>query len=189
MLTRRQLLTNVAKAAGFGAAATLFPSAVRRAEAEDAAMPPQFKYAVCNELFGDWPFEKAFAFAAKCGYTGIEIAPFTLANYATDISAARRAEVRQQAKQAGLEVVGLHWLLAKTEGFHLTSPDAAVRRKTAAVPGRAGPALRRSGRPDHGPRLAAAAKPRPRHEQGARHEVRRRSSCKPLRRRWRRPAW
>ena len=51
------------------------------------------------------------------------------------ISAARRAEVRQQAKQAGLEVVGLHWLLAKTEGFHVTSPDATVRRKTAAYLG------------------------------------------------------
>ncbi len=31
----------------------------------------------------------------------------------------------------GLEIVGLHWLLAKTEGFHLTSPDPAVRRHTA----------------------------------------------------------
>ncbi len=27
--------------------------------------------------------------------------------------------------------MGLHWLLAKTEGYHLTSPDAAVRRRTA----------------------------------------------------------
>ncbi len=123
---------------------------------------PGFKYAICNEVFGDWPFEKAFAFAAKCGYTGVEIAPFTMAgekgtgpisrNGPTNlrsvpgasqkldlspfpISAARRAEVRQQAKQAGLEVVGLHWLLAKTEGFHVTSPDATVRRKTAAYLG------------------------------------------------------
>ncbi len=163
-LTRRQLLTNVAKAAGFGAAVVTFPSLARRADAEDAAMP-KFKYAVCNELFGDWPFEKAFAFAAKCGYTGVEIAPFTMeeekgispisrngptnlrlapgASQKLDlspfllnrVSAAKRAEVRQQAKHAGLEVVGLHWLLGKTEGFHLTSPDALVRRKTAAYLG------------------------------------------------------
>jgi sugar phosphate isomerase/epimerase len=89
------------------------------------------KLAICNETFQDWPFEKAFAFAAECGYTGIEIAPFTLAPYATQISQSRRAEVRQQADDAGLEVVGLHWLLAKTEGFHVTSPDTEVRRKTA----------------------------------------------------------
>ena len=131
MFNRRQLLTSAAKAAGFCAAAAVFPSAMRRVEAGDAAQPFQFKYALCNELFGDWPFEKAFAFTAECGYKGIEIAPFTLAKYAADVSAARRSEVRRQVKQSGLEVVGLHWLLAKTEGFHLTSPDAAVRRKTA----------------------------------------------------------
>jgi sugar phosphate isomerase/epimerase len=90
------------------------------------------KFAICNETFLDWSFERAFAFAAKCGYTGIEFAPFTMANDVCDISAARRAEVRRQADAAALEVVGLHWLLAKTSGYHLTSPEADVRRRTAA---------------------------------------------------------
>lgn len=90
------------------------------------------KFAICNETFLDWPFDKAFDFAAECGYTGIEIAPFTMASDAREISAARRAEVRRQADAAGLQVVGLHWLLAKTTGFHLTTPDAEVRRNTAA---------------------------------------------------------
>jgi len=89
------------------------------------------KFAICNETFQDWPFEKAFAFAAECGYTGLEMAPFTIANLVTDITSEKRAEVRRQAEAAGLEVVGLHWLLAKTEGLYLTSPDAEVRRKTA----------------------------------------------------------
>ena len=75
--------------------------------------------------------DRACGFAAECGYTGIEIAPFTLAARAGDVSPAQREEIRRQAEAAGLEVVGLHWLLAKTEGFHLTSPDAAVRQRTA----------------------------------------------------------
>ncbi len=88
------------------------------------------KFAICNETFEDWPFDEAFAFAAECGYTGIEIAPFTIADRATDITAAQRDQVRRQADTAGLEVVGLHWLLAKTEGLYLTSPDPSVRRNT-----------------------------------------------------------
>ena len=88
-------------------------------------------FAICNETFGDWPFDRAFAVASECGYTGIEIAPFTIHADARQISQAQRAEVRRQAEAAGLEVVGLHWLLAKTEGCHLTSADGEVRRHTA----------------------------------------------------------
>ncbi len=89
------------------------------------------KFAICNELFQDWPFDKVFAFARECGYTGIELAPFTMSSDAYAISASQRQEVRQQARAAGLEVVGLHWLLAKTEGYYLTSPEVDVRSSTA----------------------------------------------------------
>ncbi|MCE9607390.1 MAG: sugar phosphate isomerase/epimerase [Planctomycetia bacterium] len=89
------------------------------------------KFAICNETFQDMPFEQAFAFARDCGYTGIEIAPFTMALDARDISAAKRVEVRRQAEAAGLDVIGLHWLLAKTTGYYLTTHDEAVRRKTS----------------------------------------------------------
>ena len=89
------------------------------------------KFAICNETFQDWPFEKAFAFAAECGYTGVEIAPFTIANDVTEITPEVRTRVRRQADEAGLEIVGLHWLLAKTEGFYMTSPEAEVRHNTA----------------------------------------------------------
>ena len=62
--------------------------------------------------------------------------PFTLlpptdAFDARHVSATKRREIRQQAEAAGLEVIGLHWLLAKTIGFYLTSPDGATRRATA----------------------------------------------------------
>src|SRR3954470_17287344 len=89
------------------------------------------RFAICNETFQDWPFDKAFKFAADLGYTGLEIAPFTINVNAYDISAARRKEVRQQADNAGLEIIGLHWLLAKTTGYYLTTPDDGLRHKTA----------------------------------------------------------
>lgn len=90
------------------------------------------RFAICNETFQDWPFDKAFRFARELGYTGIEIAPFTMGASAYEISPAQRAAVRQQAADAGLEVIGLHWLLAKTQGYYLTTPDDAVRKNTAA---------------------------------------------------------
>lgn len=89
------------------------------------------KFAICNETFGDWPFDKAFACAREQGYTGIEFAPFTIANSAYEISAARRAEIRRLAEAADVEIIGLHWLLAKTSGYYLTTPDAGVRKQTA----------------------------------------------------------
>lgn len=89
------------------------------------------KFAICNETFQERPFDKAFAFARECGYTGIEFAPFTIHKNAYEISADRRREIRRQAEDAGLTVVGLHWLLAFTEGYYLTSPEADVRRRTS----------------------------------------------------------
>ena len=87
-------------------------------------------YAICNETFEGWEHARICARVAELGYTGLEVAPFTLAPRITDVSAARRAELRRQAEAAGVRLIGLHWLLAKTEGFHLTSPDAGVRKHT-----------------------------------------------------------
>jgi sugar phosphate isomerase/epimerase len=94
------------------------------------------KFAICNEMFGDRPIADTFSTIRKLGYTGVEIAPFTLAPQAAPfdvrkVPAERIVEMRTQAEEAGLEVVGLHWLLAKTEGCYLTSPDPTVRRHTA----------------------------------------------------------
>ena len=60
----------------------------------------------------------------------MEIAPFTLAPRITDLTADRRRELRAMVEDAGLATIGLHWLLAKTEGFYLTSPHPEVRRRT-----------------------------------------------------------
>ena len=88
------------------------------------------KYAICNETFEGWDHAHVCVRIAELGYTGLEVAPFTLAARITDVNPARRSELRKQAESAGVKIIGLHWLLAKTEGFHLTSADAAVRKRT-----------------------------------------------------------
>ena len=125
--TRRTFLKRAAVGLGTGLGMTA-AKPTDMALAADA--PFRAKYAVCNETFGDWPFDRVCGLAAECGYEGIEIAPFTISDYVTDISTKRRGQLRRQAEKAGVGIIGLHWLLAKTRGFHLTSPDAAVRRKT-----------------------------------------------------------
>lgn len=89
------------------------------------------KFAICNETFVDWSFDRACAFARECGYTGIEIAPFTLATDVYGVSGGMRKSLVDTAQKEGLEIIGLHWLLAKTQGYYLTTPDSGVRRKTA----------------------------------------------------------
>src|SRR6185436_14039026 len=94
------------------------------------------KFAICNETFGDRPAADTFSTIAKLGYTGVEIAPFTFAPHdepfdVFKVPAEQIVEWRTMAEDAGLEVIGLHWLLAKTEGCYLTSPDPSVRRRTA----------------------------------------------------------
>src|SRR6478609_6580584 len=69
------------------------------------------KFAICNEPFGDRPAVDTFSTIAKLGYTGVEVAPFTL--------------------MPGSEPFDVRRVLAKTQGLYLTSPDPTVRRRTA----------------------------------------------------------
>lgn len=64
------------------------------------------------------------------GYTGIEIAPFTLAEGPLDIHPAQRREYRDVIQSEGLAFVGLHWLMVSPKGLHVTTPDAALRERS-----------------------------------------------------------
>ncbi|MFN7139775.1 MAG: sugar phosphate isomerase/epimerase family protein [Limisphaerales bacterium] len=89
------------------------------------------KFAICNEIFQGWKLEDAMAFAKNTGYNAIEIAPFTVARYVNEVSQEKRMEIRFAAETLGLNISGIHWVLAHTEGFHLTHPEEAVRQRTA----------------------------------------------------------
>jgi sugar phosphate isomerase/epimerase len=92
------------------------------------------RYAVCNEMFENWPWERQCAFARELGYHGVEIAPFTFAPHATLIAPDVRAQIRRVAERMELEIVGLHWLLANVASdrqLYVTHPDRTIRDNTA----------------------------------------------------------
>src|SRR3954470_18608085 len=60
------------------------------------------KFAICNEMFENWPWEKVCDFVQSLGYTGLEVAPFTLADSADDVAPARRRELRAAAESRGV---------------------------------------------------------------------------------------
>jgi len=69
------------------------------------------------------PMAEVCSIASRLGYDGIEIAPFTLASSAKDVSAEQRKEIRQVIADNGLQAVGLHWLFAGPSGLHMTTND------------------------------------------------------------------
>lgn len=88
------------------------------------------KFSVCNEMFGQTPFEEVCRIAREIGYTGVELAPFTFADHVGQLNAGYRAHLRRVAADFGLEIAGIHWLLVKPEGLHMTTPVDALRHKT-----------------------------------------------------------
>lgn len=88
------------------------------------------KFAMCNEFCQGWSVQDAILLAADTGYQGIEIAPFTIADDVRNVPIAQRDTIRNCAEKEGIKVIGLHWLLTKPEGLHLTTNDATLRKKT-----------------------------------------------------------
>jgi sugar phosphate isomerase/epimerase len=91
------------------------------------------RIALCNEVIAPMPFPKQCEYAAKLGYDGLEIAPYTLSDEPHRMGAAQLAAARSAAEDAGIAVTGLHWLLIKPAGLSISTRDDAVRRRTVDV--------------------------------------------------------
>ena len=91
-----------------------------------------FKFAMCNECMADLPWSEQCKIMRDAGYTGVEIAAFTLVNESVnELSATDRQGLVQVMQDNGLDCVGLHWLLAPPpEGLHFTTPDTQTRERT-----------------------------------------------------------
>lgn len=91
------------------------------------------KIALCNEVVADRSFAAQCGLAAALGYDGLEIAPYTLGPEPHRLAQPERRRVRDTAAAAGIEIVGLHWLLVAPKGLSITSPDAELRTATVEV--------------------------------------------------------
>ena len=91
------------------------------------------RIALCNEVIAPMPFPRQCEYAAKLGYDGLEIAPYTLSEDPHRIGSAQIAAARSAAEDSGIAVTGLHWLLVKPAGLSICSKDDAVRKRTVDV--------------------------------------------------------
>jgi sugar phosphate isomerase/epimerase len=91
------------------------------------------RIALCNEVIAPMPFPRQCEYAAKLGYDGLEVAPYTLSDEPHRMGAAQIAAARSAAQDAGVAVTGLHWLLLKPAGLSISTKDEAVRTKTVDV--------------------------------------------------------
>ncbi len=90
----------------------------------------QFRQAICNEVYGKRPLAEVCRSIREIGYSGIEIAPFTLSESPRDLTPAARREYQDLIRSEGLTFVGLHWLMVSPKGLHVTTPDTALRERS-----------------------------------------------------------
>jgi len=91
------------------------------------------RIALCNEVIAPMPFPAQCVYAAKLGYDGLEIAPYTLSDEPHRLGAAQIAAARSAAQDAGIAITGLHWLLLRPAGLSISTRDDAVRKRTIDV--------------------------------------------------------
>ena len=91
------------------------------------------RLAICNEHWAGMPFAQTCERIAAAGFEGVEIAPFTLHEDPRELTEHDAISVCKAAKDAGIEVIGLHWLLTKPAFLHIATPDATLRRDASRL--------------------------------------------------------
>ncbi len=91
------------------------------------------RLSLCNEVLSPMPFAEQCVYAAKLGYDGLEVAPYTLSDEPDRMGSDLVAASRRAAGDAGIAVTGLHWLLVKPGGLSISTKNDTVRRRTLDV--------------------------------------------------------
>lgn len=93
-------------------------------------MSAAYRFAVCNELFQNQSLGEICSQIRELGYSGIEIAPFTLGPNPVQLTRDERKSLGAVIREAGLSFVGLHWILVGPDGLHATTAEEDVRKRT-----------------------------------------------------------
>lgn len=88
------------------------------------------KFGICNEMYSNLSIFEVIDHAAKLGYHGVELAPFTLTEDVTSFPVEEQRRIAGHAHDKGIAIAGMHWLFVTPKGLHLTSADKSVRRRT-----------------------------------------------------------
>jgi sugar phosphate isomerase/epimerase len=96
-------------------------------------MNASMKISLCNEVIAEYNFARQCDFAARLGYDGIELAPYTVSNEPTRLTAAERAQLRKAAADAGIGITSLHYLMRAPAGLSITAADETQRQRTIEV--------------------------------------------------------
>ncbi len=89
------------------------------------------EFVLCNEVIRDLSFPAQADLAARLGYAGLEVAPFTLdAEAPHALPSVERTRLSRAARDAGAPILGLHWLMVAPAGMSITAADPALRAKT-----------------------------------------------------------
>ena len=91
------------------------------------------RISLCNEVIAQLDFPRQCALAAALGYDGLEIAPYTLTDDPTRLTAAQVAELRRAASDAGIAITSLHYLMRAPAGLSITAAEAAVRARSVEI--------------------------------------------------------
>jgi sugar phosphate isomerase/epimerase len=113
------------------------------------------RIALCYEVIAPMPFPEQCAYAARLGYDGLEVAPYTLPEERQRLGVAQIGAARRAAEDAGIAVTGLHWLLLKPLGLSISARDRLSARHTGGAGGQVSVTRtsRKAGRQLHEPRL------------------------------------
>ncbi len=92
--------------------------------------PVPFRLSVCNEIFGETAFLEVCLQIREAGYTGVEIAPATLADDATALTQDERKALCRHMLGESLCFAGLNWGLSAPDWIQLTTRDESLRTRS-----------------------------------------------------------